>query len=702
MIVFCASRRIFLLLLSAIASTATLAVALSLSCAPATAQGAQPGLVVVAPVPMTSDSAVRLHTIIVEADVREEEGRSLALVHATYKLHNDDRAAPASLTVGFPGQLAQGLYFRPAEFEEFTLLVDGDPVALAEPSQEPGWYTWPLTIPPDTTVAVEVNCRQELTGGPALTWRYVLAPALVWPQTVKSARVTVRFPGLRDRERVVAVSPSSMAFTKEGWDWQALDFEPQEDITLTFIALPAWEKVEQARQAVAAAPESAQAHYALGTTYAGLALASQEAREALYPLILDELTRARELDDTGVETHAALATLYRVQADSYQGAERSRYLALAAEEGEKLLQLRAGEEAQWLAQLYRELSEAAQEEGRFAAALDYLERFGQLAGGLTPPELERRRTIYLRWGASLLAEGRAEEAVEVTRTGMGDDFLERAAPVGWPRFSRALLQVQTFADRRQVSLAVTPLFPRLAFPHIENDLAATLGELKARGAEAGLVAVADCYTLTVSIPCQGGSCPAGLAAAVPDRADMALLRAALAPPELHFGTRWGLLTASTFYAESVDLREVAATLEQQARLTAGANPEPGLTPDEAALLTALNGVAVDSWRRLADNSELIYRLDLQPPAGPALKGTWELRPGDVEKLTANESTCRTDRLWPIFCGVVLALTLAFAAGWRAKRGLQSWLNRPGREGNVNPVGSADDGPAIPAEPGPGR
>jgi hypothetical protein len=652
------------------------------------------GLTTVAPVPLTPGSAVRLRTIIVEADIREEEeGQNWALVHTTYKLHNADKLAPASLTVGFPSQLAQGLHFRPAEFREFTLLVDGKPVALTEPLQEPGWYTWTLSVPPDATATVEVNSRQELPVGQVLTWRYVMASALAWPQTVSSARVSVRFSTLRDREQIIAVSPSSSVFTGGGWDWQALDFKPQEDIALTFVTSSAWAKVEQARRAVAAAPESAQAHYALGALYAGLALASQEAGENLYPLILDELTRARELDDSHVETHAALSTLYRVQADRYQGARRSRYLALAAEEGETLLRLRPQEKPQWLAQLYRELSEAAQEEGHFAAALDYLGRVEQLAGELTPTELERRQEIYLRWGASLLAENRPEEAVAAIREGMGDDFLERAAPVGWPRFSRALVQVRTFADRRQISLAVTP---SLIFPSIEGDLTAIVEEFKAQGAEAGLDVGSEWYTLTVSIPCQSGSCPTDLAAAVPDRADVALWRAALASPELRFGTRWGFLTISTFYTEPVDLRGVAATLERQARLTAGTNPGPELSPAETELLAALNRVAADSWRQLAANSKLIYQVDLQPPAGPALNGTWELRPGDAERLSAVETTCRAGRLWLIFCGVVLMLTIALAAGCRA-----TLTTKPPAGPGVSPAGSADGAPKTPPEPGSG-
>lgn len=223
------------------------------------------------------------------------------VVEASFVLRNEGGKAE-SFDVWFPLQRGRTAIARA---EGFEVEVDGRPAPItlrgrAWPYDTPddatpdtpwreiegpipdldldeAWATWPMDFPPGVERIATVRYELEPEGYPPYgTFRYVVDTGAGWRGTIGEGTLRVRLPYdvnetnmVLNEDSVWDTAPEPPgAFTVEGRDvvWRFQDLEPDEDdnLQLTVLAPTIYEELVRAREAAAAAPDSAKAQLRLG------------------------------------------------------------------------------------------------------------------------------------------------------------------------------------------------------------------------------------------------------------------------------------------------------------------------------------------------------------------------------------------------------------------------------------------------------
>lgn len=177
----------------------------------------------------------------------------------------------------------------PAVIEDFAAWVDGVPAQLGR-VEAPGitpwgdylihWATWPVRFPVGQDVIIQVSYTLHPTGyRPFGTFEYVLETGAGWQGTIGEATVTIRLPYPVTPENTALDSTSEYCvprpdgFQVQGNEvvWRFTDLKPTSDdnVRLNVLEPDRWHALVAAREAVAAAPDSAEAQLQLARAARG-------------------------------------------------------------------------------------------------------------------------------------------------------------------------------------------------------------------------------------------------------------------------------------------------------------------------------------------------------------------------------------------------------------------------------------------------
>ncbi len=647
----------------------------------------------VALAPVEVKGRVTLASQTMDAVIVEAGDDTLAQIQCVFKLGNLDTLQEAQLVLGFPGQVDGRAGFAPSRFLDLSLSANGQPVTLhsgsisstaGEEIRKTTWYTWALSLNPGEGATVQLNYQVNLGRELLPTFAYAVTPSAGWPGRVNSARFTIRFPQVTTLEQVVAVSPDQMDFDGQAVEWLFTDFEPGENVTLTFVKPAHWRDIQAARQAVADGPASAQAHQTLGALYRALSQAAGPARPAAadryYTQAVGELEAAKELAPAQVGPYLALAELYQARATRPDGSLDPDYLVLTIGQWEEALRLRPDDPA--IRRALRDSTFAmgiiARQGGRYAEALAYFDRAIELWGDeqSTPfaraeAEEERQRAAA-GWGRILLERGQTAEALDLIARRLGSDF-----PAGddarRPRWTAIRGEVTTQAGTRSMAFTFEP------YPTASAELAQQMEALAAALSSAGRGTVDletgdNGYRLHIALPfgdeaelAQGLN---RLAGAVPADADLALLRAVLGPGDIAFWQGKGPFIIGAGYSEGVDLSAAQAATEAEvsaldAAAAALTTSEPRAEAEEIRLLRlAVLAEYGRAWQQLSEQSVVSYRVAFSalPTARPGRD--WLLRPGDTRRLEFATEAYNMRQFALAGAGIALVLLVLVVVAWR--------------------------------------
>jgi hypothetical protein len=141
-------------------------------------------------------------------------------VKVYFRLDGPPKSEP--IRVYFPGHtLARELYFN--------VKVNGETVELLD-SNKREWYVPFEEGTADVTVNYSIRCG--LTGLQE-TFRYSLITGSKWAGTIGALDIYVKLNGPRPRD-VTAVSPAGYEFSGDTFEWHLSDYEPTENLTLTY------------------------------------------------------------------------------------------------------------------------------------------------------------------------------------------------------------------------------------------------------------------------------------------------------------------------------------------------------------------------------------------------------------------------------------------------------------------------------------
>ena len=646
------------------------------------AQAASP-LVGVALALLDNTMPIEMIGLTVDVQLRAAQGRTFADVSTRYQLHNRDRLEGYEVPLGFPRQLDGPARFDPTSQSGLRLTADGKPVA---PAPDGRYADWQHVFAADGKLVVEMDYVVDLGDDPIITVRYDPTPAAEWATLVDGIQIRFHLPKPKMMEQIVEIEPDTMTFDGQAVTWQAEYAEPNAPLVVRIISPPIWDQIVTTQHAIFNSPGLAEHHYTLASLY--LLLDPPESAASvpdLYAATLALLLEVEELDPDFVPAYLDTVRLYQARAR-----ERSdiapHYLALAAEQLDTALIYRPNDEAlrTSLAQMYLQLAIATRTEREYDLAWSYFEKSLDLVPEANKPAYEERiaeeiRTTSMAWTASLLEEGRVEEALALARERLGVDLIGGYRSHK-PRLALVQGDVTTIEGERRITLELTPYVVDDT-SELADHLSGITAQLAATGvASVHLAPAGTRYSLTLTIPfldTQDLLYRLGtLETALPLEMDpsLDLLRAVLQPRNLVL-QRWETpVGIDVDYLEEVDL-EVSATvlLEAQQNTQWALMDLQGQDPQDEqgkALRRLALGLLQEYervWGRQIKENGLHYQLSLSTPSGDTQHREWDLDMGGV---------VTDDFVTPLsWQGSIydVRATIRFAAILIASLGLLIWL-----------------------------
>jgi len=588
---------------------------------PTHAQTPTPIFVPIALAPLQRDTPIELTALTLDADISEVQGRTILSGTTTFKLHNTDRLNDLQTAIGLPTWAGDPFAFDPARLEPFSVSIDGVRVRTLTPARADlkigtatrtvDWYTFTLTIEADDKKTVRYDFRQDLGDGALPRFTYGLLPAANWKGNIGSARLTLNFPGFTALEQIVAYDPPDPEFDGRSITWRHISKLPTANPTLTFLRPSLWNDLLTKRREAQTNPNNATARLALGNLLRQLAQLDSPRRESFFSQATAELESAVRLEPTNRAARQALATLYEARAGPASGPRNPAYVQLAIAQWEALSSDASARKQ--LAEDYFYLGLDAQTRRAFADAATYYDKASALApigaGPLFTPErmTAQRRALNLAWASALLEQNDTSAALVPARAALGAKLGETFTP---PMFLVTRAQITTAAATRTMIFTLTPLLR----DETQNELSGVVATWRAAGADATLATDGTntllALTLQHQTPLQLRDQMRALAQLLPDRAEWALVRAALLPPDIDWAESDELLTHVTHYREAVDLspacRAFTAQLEPLAQ-NVQALESAAAGDDEAQLKRALLRAAQRGWQSALANGRATYR-----------------------------------------------------------------------------------------------
>jgi hypothetical protein len=461
------------------------------------------------------------------------------------------------------------------------------------------------------------------------------------------------------------------------WDWEANWGKSGVNVGLAFMS-PGWfAEFETAQTAAASEDAGASQHIVLSQHYRRLASLPallfderSDFQSRYYPAAIAELQAA--LDSKGsssekAQAHSMLAELYMQQADQAEQGERVHYLQAAAAEVELALSGSAQQSdvLELAAKVFQELSDNANAAGDDATAKGYLRRLeGMRASSPQRPPQTQSMNDSLSQATLALDQGKTEVARNLIES-LVEPQTATVPGAAAPLVSQTSLTVTTTPRGRQIVVHLG----NGENPEKASELAARTVEALRKKEEGQAVATAN--TITLTLPGRPGpamfALQRDLAAALPDAAELALLRSVLEGTRGSENLQTSQLRSTWRYTETVDLApallrwsEIAAGLEYtQDDPTEEA---PDLQSEELQRVQrVLRGSDAAAWRRFAANSRVDYRFE---PNTSDTNQEWQVGAGESRTMWIQESRWNLDRIhWTGIglCAVVVGLA---ALVWR--------------------------------------
>jgi hypothetical protein len=152
------------------------------------------------------------------------------------------------------------------------------------------------------------------------------------------------------------------------------------------------------------------------------------------------------------------------------------------------------------------------------------------------------------------------------------------------------------------------------------------------------------------------------AAALPSRAELALLYAALASPAVSYDKQSLPFAIVEQYREEVDLRLASsACAELAAQLDAASRDDGAADARVASVQRRIWAGDADAWRKFCARSRALYRIRLESASS---ERQWEVPVGETRVLETSATRWRYDRLAWAAGGVVLLIVAFVAALWK--------------------------------------
>jgi hypothetical protein len=225
-----------------------------------------------------------------------------------------------------------------------------------------------------------------------------------------------------------------------------------------------------------------------------------------------------------------------------------------------------------------------------------------------------------------------------------------------PAASQAVLIVTILPGQRTYELQL--------ISHGEPDgLTALLREAAAALVAAGRVDMGtDSLTLVVPQAVDYPTDLSGTAAALPPRAELALLRAALSSGPFVYDRQALTFAADERYRETVNLRPASAACEQLAAALDTASQAGGAADERvAAVQRKIWAGDADAWRKFCARSRALYRVKL---GSAGAERQWEIPAGETRQIETSATQWRYDRLMWAAGGVILLIVGFVAALWK--------------------------------------
>ena len=626
---------------------------------------------------------VEMTGLAVDIRMRSADGHTYADVSCQFHLHNRDRLAAYEVPMGFPRQAVGDSTFDPTSLPALRLTVDGSSVA---PTPDGSYAAWTQSFARDAKVVVEMDYVVDLGDDLITTARYDPTPAAEWATRVDGVRITFHLPKSTTSEQILSMQPSTLTFDGQVIAWMAEYAEPDSPLVVRVISPPVWDEISAARETVSANPRSAKDHYRLASLYMQLdpPVASDDAPD-LYASTLAHLLEVEELDPGFVPAYLDTARLYQAQAHRHP-AMAPHYLALAAEQLSAALAFLPGDTDLRgdLAETYLQLAATSRDHREYDLAWFYFEKSAESAPEDRKAEYDARiqqeiQITSMAWTASLLEEGRAEEAIELARQRLGVDLIE-----GY-RGHKPLLallrgNVRTDEHERKIRFVLTPYVVE-GSPELEQHLGGVVTGLSATGAASvTLTHDANQYTLDVTIPFADTEdllYRIGLLeATLPFDLDpsLGMLRAVLQPRALAFHHQETLVGLDVEYFEEVDLHESAAALleaQERARWALmeleAQNPQDEQGKALRRLALGLLREYERVWGRQVKEDRLHYQVSVTSASGDSQSREWDLDLGGAVTGDLVSSLSWNGRIYD------RRATIRFAATVLASLGLLAWL-----------------------------
>ncbi len=597
------------------------------------AQADSPVYIPVALAPVQRDTPVELVALTLDAEISENNGRTVVSGNSTFKVHNTDRLNDLQAPVGFPAWAGDPYAFDPARLDAFSVSVDGKKVTLNASRADlkvgsviraVDWYTFTLTIGGDEKKTVRFDFQQDLgeTGLPRFV--YGMATAAGWKGSVGSTRLSLRFPENTSPDQIAAVDPTNTSFDGANLAWSFLTHEPTVNPALTFLRPSLWNELVNRRRGVLQNPNDATARAALGSLLRQLTLLDSPRRDNYAAQAIAELEFATRLDPAQRAARQSLASLYESRAGPATGPRQAAYVQLAIAQWETLASTDAAARKQ-LAEDYFYLGLDAQTRNAYADAAKYFDQavssMPNGSGPLYTPErlAAQRRALYLAWARDLIARDDYASAASQAQLALGEAFM---ASLKAPPFFVTRTDVTMAASARSIVLRLVP------FAIAENELKESLEELaeslRRVGAEASVGAENGDLTLTIDIPFKSQAelsvSLLRLGETIPDRSEWALVHALMSPVDLTWSASTEWWNNSMQYEEEFDLSPACATFEAELQaIRQAAKPLESASVDdvEAQLKRELYLYAQSGWQRALAQGRVTARAGAHTATVPA-------------------------------------------------------------------------------------
>ena len=606
---------------------------------------------------------VRLLSMTVDANIRDDGEQAIAEVQAVFRVHNQDKKNNRTLTVAIPGYPAP----KPPP-SQLSFTTGGDQIPMTPGHQQ--WWVADIKLKPNQRRNLILTYSTSLGSDPFVRFSYPMElTAQVWPDRLNSARVTLTFSDPPNPQSWLKLTPEDYKLTAESITWSYDTEDPKEPIEFILMRPSLWNRLHSARQASVATNTPASAHMALGDIYNELATTSADPDifKRYFPLAVAAYSQAKNAAPEDPAPYLLLSKLYRTRAELDQPPD-STYVSLAVNELANALEHGVRDPAiiENVSQNFAALVARARLQGDFDTANSYLHRLDELADAsqvsLESDTLsEERRRLAIDWVTTVLQDQGPGPARAVLEEHFGQES-SLPATARFARLNSLHVATETEFGKRIITIEAAPRAEGEALVQTLYDALADTG-----------VAEVDLYDIQpliirIDLPFEDADHlldkQQTLAAAIPPEPEWTLLSSILLPQTLTWTrTDEGWRTLENYeehvslIAAVADLGIEALSLDQAASALDTKNPLDTL---RAQLWQA----EAEVWRRLAGNSSARFALTLDPVPGPPVTQNWFLDPGEQVAMTG--STTRFHVMPYVLMGVTVYLAfIAISYGlWR--------------------------------------